>query len=395
MISGEVMKMPTTKSNDTTNPHPNDVSPVPSSSSTSQSKPTRRGWLFHRGGGGATKKGAATNTASTNTTSAVEQTPKMNNVRYAAVTGYGSDTNSTTMSSIVTTTNHGNNNTGSVAVPGILKKETKDYDAIVSSKRYQEQIKNTSWLCRTKYFQKICLMAYDTIDSDGSGQIDEKELYAGLLLIHLQLGMYAGPAACRPLSREQVHVVFVKMDTDHSGTLDVLEFQAIMSVLFSNVLLRVIVQWSMTLMIVPWLAQFILSCFIIVITSISNVITNLDEHSAFFNFIELTIEGVIQFIYVTILPKFIKVIISMIERSIRIVPISVWKALPLTILSTVLGIVVVPYCIFQIDHYFQTLADRHHRRQLERNQQKMMHTGAHNGSHDTDASTMIYKSKSL
>ena len=297
--------MPHTKLND-----------VSSSSTTTlpHSKPTRRGWLFHRGG--TTNKKGTTTTTTTNATSVVEQTPKTNHLRSATVTS--SDTNSSTIS---TTTNHNNNNntnnhhTNSVTVPGILKKETKDYDAIVSSKRYQEQIKNTSWLCRTKYFQKMCYMAFDAIDSDGSGQIDEKELYAGLLLIHLQLGMYAGPAACRPLSREQVHIVFIKMDTDHSGTLNVLEFQAIMSVLFSNVLLRVIVQWSMTLMIVPWLAQLILSCIITVITSISNVITNLDEHSAFFNFIELTIEGIIQFIYITILPKFFKVIISMSQRN--------------------------------------------------------------------------------
>jgi EF-hand domain pair len=385
--------MPTTKSTDHGSQH---HVPVTSSTQPQQppSKQNRRGWLFHRGGGGGgtTKKGAITaGTPNHASASAVDHTPKTNNLRSTSSTDTTAGTSSAAaMSSIVHTTNHYNSNS-SGGVPGILKKETKDYDAIIASKRYQEQIKNASWFCRTKYFQKMCHMAFDAIDSDESGQVDEKELYAGLLLIHLQLGMYAGPAACRPLSREQVHTVFVKMDTDHSGTLNVLEFQSIMSVLFSNVLLRVIVQWSMTLMIVPWLAQFILSGIVTVITSITNVITNLDEHSAFFNFIELTIEGIAQFIYVTILPNFVKVTLSMIQRSIRLVPISIWKALPLTILSTVLGIVVVPYCIFQIDHYFQSLADRHHQHQMERNQQKLQ---AANGGSSVESS-LIYKSKSL
>ena len=39
--------------------------------------------------------------------------------------------------------------------------------------------------------------AFDLVDADKSGSVDEKELYSGLLLIHLKLGCYAGPAACK------------------------------------------------------------------------------------------------------------------------------------------------------------------------------------------------------
>ena len=39
--------------------------------------------------------------------------------------------------------------------------------------------------------------AFDVIDTDQSGFVDEKELYSGLLLIHLKLGSFAGPAACK------------------------------------------------------------------------------------------------------------------------------------------------------------------------------------------------------
>jgi hypothetical protein len=40
------------------------------------------------------------------------------------------------------------------------------------------------------------------------------------------------------------------------------------------------------------------------------------------------------------------------------IPESVWNTVPLTLLSTILGILVVPYIIFKIDDLFQYLADR-------------------------------------
>lgn len=64
-------------------------------------------------------------------------------------------------------------------------------------KRPKKKLK-TSWLSRTKAFTKMSDSAFDIVDADGSGEVDEKELYSGLLLIHLKLGCYAGPAACRP-----------------------------------------------------------------------------------------------------------------------------------------------------------------------------------------------------
>jgi hypothetical protein len=107
----------------------------------------------------------------------------------------------------------------------------------------------TSWLSRSKRFRKWCEWAFQVIDTDKTNSVDETELYSGLLLIHLKLGTYAGPAACRPLGRERCHAVFQKMDLDGSGTLDFDEFQQVMSVLFSNILLRVIAQWSLTIMV--------------------------------------------------------------------------------------------------------------------------------------------------
>jgi EF hand len=219
------------------------------------------------------------------------------------------------------------------------------------------------WVCRTRYFQTLCDQAFALIDSDGSGCVDEKELYTGLLLIHLQLGMYAGPAACKPLSRERVHSIFLKMDMDRSGTLQKDEFERCMAVLFGNVVLRVMVQWALTLLIVPWLAQFIVKSVILrTIQFIYSVITNLDEHSRFFQWIELTLEGMAEYIYETLLPSWVISVGLWIGRLLAAVPSSVWSILPITVVSTVLGMLVVPYCIYQVDDFFQRLADRHARK---------------------------------
>lgn len=107
-----------------------------------------------------------------------------------------------------------------------------------------------SWLTRSKRFRQLSNWAFDVIDTDGSGNVDEKELYSGLLLIHLKLGCYAGPAACRPVDRQLVHDIFRKMDVDQSGSLDREEFLQVMMVLCSNVLTRVMVQCENRCMVI-------------------------------------------------------------------------------------------------------------------------------------------------
>lgn len=115
-----------------------------------------------------------------------------------------------------------------------------------------------SWLTRTKRFRQLSNWAFDVIDTDGSGSVDEKELYSGLLLIHLKLGCYAGPAACRPVDRQRVHDIFRKMDVDQSGSLDRDEFLQVMMVLCSNVLTRVMVQCENRYMIVVVVVMLLL-----------------------------------------------------------------------------------------------------------------------------------------
>ena len=104
---------------------------------------------------------------------------------------------------------------------------------------------------RSKNFKKLTDWAFKTIDADGSGQVDKKELYTGLLMIHLKLATYAGPAACRPATREYCEKIFDEMDVDKSGELDRGEFEEVMQIVCAQVFTRVSIQWTMTLMIVP------------------------------------------------------------------------------------------------------------------------------------------------
>lgn len=51
-------------------------------------------------------------------------------------------------------------------------------------------------LTRSKPFRKLATWAFSVCDSDKTGEVGKLELYCGLLLVHLNLAKYAGPAAC-------------------------------------------------------------------------------------------------------------------------------------------------------------------------------------------------------
>ncbi len=52
----------------------------------------------------------------------------------------------------------------------------------------------------------------------------------------------------QPASREYVAEIFHLLDTDDSGTLTKEEFTIVMKILYSQVLTRIVIQWTLTLM---------------------------------------------------------------------------------------------------------------------------------------------------
>ena len=114
---------------------------------------------------------------------------------------------------------------------------------------------------------------------------------------------------------------------------------------------------SMTLIIVPLVAQYILNFLYFIHTTFWNIVTDLDEYSPVMDTVEQTIESLRDYIG-SKLPRIVVGTYSMISFLLNKVPTSVWNTVPLTLISCVLGCLAVPYIIFKVDDYFQELAEK-------------------------------------
>lgn len=155
--------------------------------------------------------------------------------------------------------------------------------------------------------------------------------------------------------------MFVKFDKDKGGTLDRHEFGNVMNLLFGNVLLRVVLQYTLTLMIVPFLANTIVDGAVSLAKWVWHFISTLDEHSSLANQIELGVEMVLDEIvqfYQFVTPSILQSVNNFVAGILAKVPESVWLSLPLTMTSAVLGLLIVPRSIMAIDDFFQRMADK-------------------------------------
>jgi len=151
------------------------------------------------------------------------------------------------------------------------------------------------------------------------------------------------------------------MDTDQSGYLDREEFEAVMMVLFGNVMMRVAIQYSFTLLVVPMIAQILLDVIMQIVNHAYTIITTLDEKYELFNRIESSLEHILKStidFWKTLIPLPVTRGLGSVQELLELIPESVWNTIPLTLLSTVLCLVLVPWALFKIDEFFQGLADR-------------------------------------
>jgi hypothetical protein len=118
---------------------------------------------------------------------------------------------------------------------------------------------SASFLTRTKAFKKLTRWAFLVCDSDKTGQLGKSELYNGLLLVHINLAKYAGAAACYPPSREVVENLFEASDDDNSGFIDEEEFTSIVVICCGQIFSRILVYYSIIVLLVPYLAGIIVS----------------------------------------------------------------------------------------------------------------------------------------
>jgi hypothetical protein len=202
-------------------------------------------------------------------------------------------------------------------------------------KKIENVKRGKSLFSRSKRFQKMVDNVFVSIDTDGSGEIDKKELYAGLILIHLRLAAYVGPAACRPATKEYVEEIFDLLDTDGSGQLSREEFGTVMTLLLSQITSRIVLYMIFPLAIIPLFARFIMD----------GITWGMEKWGQRIHEIGVPLPLCIQEATTTV-----------VQKMNDIVPVDIWEKLPMTLISTMLGMLVLPWAIFQLDAFFNKLA---------------------------------------
>lgn len=252
-------------------------------------------------------------------------------------------------------TNHHQQNNGlrpmdtlSKEAPGLKEKNKPSinlkYDASnkgIKSLQDVDKVKGgTSWFLKSKRFQKLVDNVFLSIDTDGSGEIDKKELYAGLIMIHLRLAAYVGPAACRPATKEYVEEIFDHLDKDGSGHLSREEFGAVMAILLSQITSRIALYMVFPIVIIPLISQAIVDWFSSgMVWTRERLVSNPTGSSM------ISIPSCIQ-----------EVIVKTIDKIGEVVSEDALEKIPLTLISTVLGMLLLPWAVFQLDAFFNNLA---------------------------------------
>ena len=97
--------------------------------------------------------------------------------------------------------------------------------------------------------------AFEVCDVEGTGRIDKRAFYTGMLLVHLNLAKYAGVAACSPMNRTQVDELFELADQDRTGLLNKQEFTDAIIVSTARITSRILIYWSIILFAIPVLVR--------------------------------------------------------------------------------------------------------------------------------------------
>jgi len=116
-----------------------------------------------------------------------------------------------------------------------------------------------NFLTRSAAFRRLTKWAFAQCDTDGTGGVNQTELYTGIILVHLQLAKYAGAAACYPPSRAVIDSLFEASDDDKSGKIDENEFTQILMVCCAQITSRIFVYYAIIIMLVPYVADAIMN----------------------------------------------------------------------------------------------------------------------------------------
>jgi hypothetical protein len=226
---------------------------------------------------------------------------------------------------------------------------SSDGDDSNQSKRekLKQKLKESkSWLTSTKYFQRIIDKSFNMIDVDGSGDITLEELYAGLLLIHLQMAAYVGAPATKPASLDYVTEIFQLLDADNSGVLDKDEFTTVMKILYSQVFTRIALSMSITLLVVPLTTSYIVKSHIGMYYSAMG---------------QRVVGHVWGMLHAFGLGSSLKLVGGWLAK----IPVTVWKSVHMTSVTVAQTSVALPWTMGKVEDYFKGAAVNDTKKKIE------------------------------
>lgn len=153
--------------------------------------------------------------------------------------------------------------------------------------------------------------------------------------------------------------MFDTLDQDQNGTLDREEFSVLMTILCSQIMSRVILQISMTIMIVPLISEHLVDVIKFVLNYLRVVFLELDDDGA----IRENIKGILDRCWDGVI-LFIPPIIQGFSKSCyESFDGAIMDGIPLTIMSCALGCLIVPWSIYKCDEFFNDVATKRSKKQ--------------------------------
>lgn len=165
------------------------------------------------------------------------------------------------------------------------------------------------------------------------------------------------------MSRSQVSAMFTKFDKENSGHLDRQQFRRVMKVLFSNILMRVAVQYTLTLTIVPLIARGALDSVSFDSEWLWDVWT---KPRALRNSMELTLDDFVDW-RITDVPSSMRTFCMKLGRLFMFGSKSFWDTVPLTFTTILLGLVLAPWCLSYLDDFVVFAVEWRDKRNAKKN----------------------------
>lgn len=207
--------------------------------------------------------------------------------------------------------------------------------------------RSDSYLTRTTYFHRLVQSSFIAMDTNHSNTVSCDELYAGMLLVHLHMAIYVGASACKPASRDYVNEIFILLDVNNSGVLELEEFISGMKILYSMVFTRIVVQWSLTLLIVPIISEYMIDC------CNNNPYIHFLRDVDIFNMIHQSLLFQVWTKLISYMPRH-----AMASDALHKISLTIWKRLPLTLIMSIQTSLILPYLLSLVENLFIWTTDR-------------------------------------